>query len=252
MLDFNDAPSFLEKINALIDEALVQNHANETPRDYLGSSRLGVECQRALQYEFCHHPKDEDRGFSGKLLRIFQAGHVFEDLCIDWLKSAGIILQTCKDDGTQFGFSAAGGRIKGHVDGIVVDAPPSLGFSFPMLWECKSLNDKSWKDTVEKGVRVSKPVYATQMALYQAYMNPSIPGIYQNPCLFTAINKNTAELYHELVPFDAALAQTASDKGVLILKAIEAQELLPRCTKTPTHPACRICAWQDQCWGESP
>jgi hypothetical protein len=48
----------------------------------------------------------------------------------------------------------------------------------------------------------TKPVYAAQIALYQAYMESQIPGIATNPALFTAINKDTAELYFEWVPFN--------------------------------------------------
>jgi hypothetical protein len=50
-------------------------------------------------------------------------------------------------DGGQFGFSVAGGRIRGHVDGIFSDGPADLGLSFPMLWECKTMNDKNWRET---------------------------------------------------------------------------------------------------------
>jgi hypothetical protein len=49
---------------------------------------------------------------------------------------------------------------------------------------------------------LSKPVYAAQLAVYQAYMESSVAGLSANPALFTAINKDTAELHHELVPFD--------------------------------------------------
>jgi hypothetical protein len=99
--------------------------------------------------------------------------------------------------------------------------PPDLGMGFPAIWECKSLNAKSWRDTVKNGLKKSKPIYAVQVATYQAYMEGSIPGISKNPALFTAINKDTAEIYHELVPFDAALAQEASDRAVNLIRATE-------------------------------
>ena len=57
------------------------------------------------------------------------------------------------------------------------------GMAFPALWECKTMNDKSWRDTVKHGVSKSKPVYAAQMAIYQAYMEASIPGISANPAV---------------------------------------------------------------------
>ncbi len=79
-------------------------------------------------------------------------------------------------------------------------------------------------------------------------MEGLVPGICQNPALFTAINKDTAELYFELVPFDAALAQKASDRAVNILKASEAGEHLPRHTADPEHFECRFCAYRTRCW----
>ena len=79
-----------------------------------------------------------------------------------------------------------------------------------------------------------------------------MPGVSQNPALFTAINKDTAELYFEPVPFDSARAQKASDRAVNILRACDAQELLPRHTQDPTHFLCKFCAWQDRCWGGAP
>ena len=69
------------------------------------------------------------------------------------------------------------------------------------------MSDKSWRDTVKQGVTLSKPVYAAQMAVYQAYMEASVPGISSNPALFTAINKDSEEIWFELVPFDGGLAQ---------------------------------------------
>ncbi len=250
MLDFNHQPTLAEKITVLIDQTIVEKDKQQTPRQYLGASRLGVICERALQYEYLHTPKDESRDFNGQTLRIFQAGHVFEDLIIDWLREAGFDLYTQKKDGYQFGFSVANGRIKGHVDGVFNDGPDEIGMRYPALWECKSLNNKSWKDTVKRGVAVSKPVYAAQMAIYQAYMETAIPGISQNPALFTAINKDTAELYFELVPFDASLAKKMSDKAVRILSACDAGELLPRMTRDPSHFECKFCSWQDRCWQE--
>ncbi|MBF0153233.1 MAG: hypothetical protein HQL64_05785, partial [Magnetococcales bacterium] len=87
-----------------------------------------------------------------------------------------------------------------------------------------------------------------QIATYQAYMETAVPGITVNPALFTAINKNTAELHFELVPFDAALAQRMTDRAVRILQATEAQELLPRISRESTHFECRMCSFQDRCW----
>jgi hypothetical protein len=125
--------------------------------------------------------------------------------------------------------------------------------AYPALWENKALGVSSWKDVVKRGMVLSKPVYAAQLALYQAYMD--LPA----PALFTALNRDTWEIHCELVPFDAALAQTMSDRAVLVVQASAAQELLPRAVAERTSVVCRggktiggwhgLCSWQDRCWG---
>ena len=252
MLDYNQRPGIAERVNAAIDAALIAEREATPSRTHLGASRLGHACERALQFEFAGAPKDEGADFGGQTLRIFEIGHQLEDLAIRWLRAAGLDLYTRKGnrpDGEQFGFSVAGGRIRGHVDGIIDDAPAALGLHTPALWECKTMNAKNWRACVQDGVAVAKPVYAAQIALYQAYMEGTIPGISTNPALFTAINKDTAELHHELVPFDAGFAQRMSDRGVRILQSTDAGELLPRIATNRDFFECRFCAWAARCWG---
>ncbi len=248
MLDFNHRPGIAERINTAVDAALEAERASTPARDYLGASRLGKPCERALQFEFAHAPKDEGQEFSGRSLRIFAIGHALEDLAIKWLRAAGLDLATRKRDGGQFGFSVASGRIRGHVDGIIMGAPAAMGLRTPCLWECKTMNAKNWRETVAKGMTVAKPVYAAQIALYQAYMEASVPDLPANPALFTAINKDTAELHHEIVSFDADLAQRMSDRAVRILRATDAGDLLPRIATSRDFFECRFCPWAERCW----
>ena len=252
MLDYNHTRSFAELLNNEVDAALTTENSTRAPRDYLGGSRVGHACERALQFEFAGAPKDDGADFSGQTLRIFAIGHALEDLAIQWLRAAGIDLYTRKGNdpnGEQFGFSVAGGRIRGHVDDIIAAAPEALKLGVPALWECKTMNAKNWRACVKDGVVVAKPIYAAQIALYQAYMDGTVPGLASNPALFTAINKDTAELHHELVPFNADLAQRMSDRAVRILQATDAGELLPRIARERDHFECRICPWANRCWG---
>ena len=174
------------RLNALIDAALVAPPRAAPPRDYLGASRIGEPCARALVYEVTQTRKDEGKEFDGSILRIFAAGHVFEALSIRWLRAAGFDLRTRNRAGEQFGFAIAGGRIRGHVDGVIV-AGPDVGIAWPALWEHKALNARSWTDLVKRGLRASKPVYFGQVQLYMAYTD-------LERCLFTAMNKDSQEL----------------------------------------------------------
>jgi len=255
MLDFNHTQSFAERLNDVIDRSLQSENAATPRREYLGGSRIGHSCERALQFEYAGAPKDEGSDFSGKTLRIFSIGHALEYLVVSWLRKAGLELFTRKGnnpDGEQFGFKVANDSIRGHVDGIINSAPEALNLGVPALWECKTMNAKNWRETVKHGVCASKPVYAAQIALYQAYMDSSVPGLAKNPALFTAINKDTAELHHELVPFNADLAQRMSDRAVRILSACDADELLPRITRDRDHFECRMCSYANRCWSIEP
>jgi len=238
------APPVGNRINALIDAALIDRNRRQAPRDYLGGSRIGEPCARKLAYEYIHADVDIGKGFDGRTLRIFDAGHQFETLSIRWLRAAGFDLRTHRRDGEQFGFTAANGRIRGHIDGVIVGGP-DVGVDWPVLWEHKALNAKSWSDTVRRGVRLSKPVYYAQLQLYMAYME-------LETALFTVLNKDSQELHHELVALDVVAAQALSDKAVEVIQAAELGELPPRIAASPDFYLCRWCPYARRCWGDRP
>jgi hypothetical protein len=173
------------RINALIDAALEAQHRSKPARDYLGGSRIGEPCARRLAYEVTLTPADGGEQLDGRRLRIFDAGHALEDLTIRWLQAAGFDLRTRGRDGRQFGFSVAGGHLRGHIDGVIVTGP-DVGIVWPTLFEHKALKQSAWIDLVKHGLRHSKPVYFAQCQLYMAYMELEV-------ALFTAMNKD-AEL----------------------------------------------------------
>ena len=88
-----------------------------------------------------------------------------------------------------------------------------------------------------------KREHAAQIAVYQSYLT-----LHEHPALFTAVNADTMEIYAELIPFDAGLAQRMSDRAVKVIQATEAGELLPRSFAESTHFECRFCAWAERCW----
>jgi hypothetical protein len=171
------------------------------------------------------------------------------------MKLAGFDLRTRNENNEQFGFSIANGKVAGHVDGIIYAFPSQIAKDYASaaektrpgaawLWECKTLNNKSWNDTAKRGVLVSKPLYFAQVQLYMAYMS-----LDENPCLFTALNKDTSELYHELIPFDAETAQRYSDRAVQIIKATENAEMLPCVSSDSSFYKCKMCGFRNECFG---
>jgi hypothetical protein len=234
------ADQMATQLNDLIDAALVAADRAKPPRNYLGASRIGEPCARKLVYEYTQAPKDDGKEFEGAILRIFDAGHQLEDLCIRWLRAAGFDLRTRNRSGEQFGFAIADGRIRGHIDGVVVDGP-DIGVVWPALWEHKALGQKSWNDVVKRGVKIARPIYFAQVQLYMAYMQLPI-------ALFTATNRDSLTLYHEIVPFDAAEAQALSDKAVAVIRAAEVGEPMPRIAAAPDFHLCRTCEYAKRCW----
>lgn len=234
------APSVADRVNALIDAALIDRNRRQAPREYLGGSRIGEPCARKLAYEYAHSAVDPGKAFDGRTLRIFDVGHEFEALSIRWLRAAGFDLRTQRSDGEQFGFVTANGRIRGHIDGVIVGGP-NVGVTWPALWEHKALNTKSWSDTVRRGVQVSKPVYYAQLQIYMAYME-------LQAVLFTVLNKDSQEFHHEVVVFDVHAAQALSDKAVEVIQAAETGELPPRIAASPDFHLCRWCAYAGRCW----
>ena len=243
-------PSITAAVNAAINAMLVARNRNQPPRNYVSTSGLGRECLRQIQYDYIGVQKDEGAEFEPRTLRIFESGHRGEDVVAAWLRAAGFDLRTHDRRGKQFGFSQLAGRFRGHIDGCLVAGPVAM--IYPALWEHKTLGAGSWKDVVKKGVALSKPVYAAQIALYQTYLDLAAPA------LFTALNRDTWELHAELVPLDLALAQRMSDRAVTVVRASDAHELLTRAAQDRSSAICRggvtagvwngTCAWSERCW----
>ena len=142
-------------------------------------------------------------------------------------------------------FEAAGGLFRGHADGILVSGPQLPDLIYPAIWEHKALKAKSWRAIERDGLSGLYETYAAQVAIYQAYLDCT------NPALFTVLNADTCERLNFLVPFDAQLAQTTSDRAVAVIEATRAGELLPRVTEDPEDWRCRMCSHRNRCWGNA-
>lgn len=237
-----EAPNPLSHaVIAALDQAMLTKRSQQTRRPYLGASMWGDSCERKLGYVYHNTPIDEGRGFSPEILRVFDMGHDGEDRTAEYLRLAGFELLTHTEENKQFGFVAGDGKLKGHIDGVIMSGPEIPGLVYPVLWENKELNDKSWTDTTRNGVKKSKPVYYAQAQTYMAYME--LP----NGTLFTTKNRNTGAVYVELLPFDPRAAQELSDKAVRVVQT-QAPEELARCTSDQADFRCKFCDYQKTCW----
>lgn len=231
-------------LTQIIDKKMIQDYFKGEKRGYLGASSIGDECARRIQYQLWH----KKHQIKASTIRTFNIGHVLEDLVAKWLIDVGFGLQTRNAENKQFGFSTADGKFSGHVDGLIFSCSPDLEEALgvkdcplPWLWETKTMNAKSWKETQKAGVFATKYQYYVQVQVYMAYLDLDC-------CLFTALNKDTSELYFETIKLDAEIAQRYSDRAVEIIKATENNELLPRIAKDPNFFICKMCKYHEECW----
>lgn len=241
VLDLNrtniSSSDFSLAMNEALDAAALLEE-REQRRTYLGASSIGSECLRKVQFDW-----KRDSVHAARTKRIFNRGHASEEKIAKSFAQAGFRIER----GTPAtGFSAANDLFKGHCDGIIVDGPAIPGLAYPCLWENKCLGSSGWKKIEKYGLKSAYPVYYDQCQLYQAYL-----GLAQNPALFTAENADTCHMLFLTVPFDAAAAQAASDRAVLVLRATEAGEMLDRIASKPDDWRCKMCSHKDFCWSQS-
>ena len=228
-----------EKFSKIIDDSMMAVDQQKVRRKYLGASRWGHHCDRALAYEFHGLAKDEGKGFKGKTLRIFDMGHDGEERMAEYLKTAGFAITTHGPDGNQIGFSLNDGMLKGHVDGIIYNGP-DMGLAWPALWENKALGDSSFSKVSKNGIKEANNTYFVQAQVYMTYTNTKW-------CLFTCINRDTGEVYAEIIMSDSAVALSARDRAVRIISS-EKPEEMPRCTTDMNDRRCKWCDYSARCW----
>lgn len=199
-------------------------------RTYLGASVIGDECSRKLWYAFrwAHEPER----FDGRKLSIFTSGHLWEDRLVGLLQGAGLEVDAIDPTtGEQFAIRFAGGHAGGHTDGKargVPDAPKTVH-----VLECKSHNDKSFKELKRLRVKAAKPAHYAQM---QTYMHHQ--GLER--ALYVAVNKNDDDLYIERVEYDPAYAHQLVAKAERI---VQAEAAPPRAFEDPASKLAWGCSY---------
>lgn len=214
----------LDKIDSYLQESI----KHKQQRDYMGASILGKECDRQLWYEYKEPIANQD----ARVERIFHFGHLLESYVISLLKNSGFVVH--HDDGSgQYGFKDE--EIAGHVDGVIIIEDE------PHLLEIKSASDKRFAEMVKKGVKLSDPVYYTQMQVYMKYME-------LDKGLFVAINKNDCAIHSEVIEYDPIEAEASVDRGKSIARMTE---LPDRKYKSPAFLGCKFCNYKEKCWKET-
>jgi hypothetical protein len=238
MLDLNRANFAESPISLAINELIERAEPHEeNVRQYLGASAIGSECLRRIQFDWLCTPE-----LMSRTRDIFRRGHLLEELSRQHFIRGGFTFAPAE----RVRFSAVAGLFRGHADGILIGGPALPGVGYPCVWEHKALNDRNWRAIEREGLEKSFAHYVAQVALYQAYL-----GATTHPAIFTALNANTCERVHLLLPFDAERAQAASDRAVRVIEATRVGELLPRLTDDRSDWRCRMCSHLARCWGAS-
>lgn len=197
-------------------------------RTHLGASVIGGECGRAIWYGFRWFTKPN---FSGRLLRLFNRGHLEEGRVIASLLTIGVQIYQQDENGKQFRISDVGGHFGGSGDGVAVGIP-DLPDGTPCLLEFKTHNDKSFKKMVTEGVRSAKFEHYVQMNVYMRKMGIPV-------ALYCAVNKNDDDYHMEIVHLDTIIADQFVDRARTIIMMKEAP------TKVNNSPGWFECKWCD-------
>lgn len=219
-------------------------------RPHLGASILGDTCARKIWLGFHWATKGN---FEGRILRLFNRGHLEEGRIIALLLMIGCEVWQQDANGKQFRISWADGHCGGSGDGVGKGLP-DLEPDMPFINEYKTHGEKSfielagklpdWRKYVAgkgkftgKGVKVAKPEHYTQMQLYMRKM--SIPV-----ALYVAVNKNTDDLYMEIIYLNPEYADQYLDRGENIVQMEKAPK---RINSSPGFFLCRFCDQRPVC-----
>lgn len=221
-----DISQHTDQVVAAIYEQYEKRGESEKARTYLGASVIGKECKRALWYAFRWATLEK---FDGRMLRLFQTGHLEEPRMVADLRSIGATVYDVNPaDGKQFGFIGHGGHARGHMDGCAKGIPTG-GQKWHVL-EFKTHSAKSFATLKKDGVKKAKPEHYAQMTWYMGKSG-------MDRALYLAKNKDTDELYSERIEFDRVFFEQIEAKFDGIIFAAEPP------AKISDDPKFFICNW---------
>ena len=210
------------KLTSLIQK--YQEKIEDDVRDYIGASSIGSDCLRQIWYQL--------KGVKGeaiptKFKRTWAIGNRLEGLIIEWVREAGIKVQT-----DSYTYTAQDmPYFQGHFDGIITYRKKKS------ILEIKTAKDASFKVFVNKGLKVWNTQYYAQV---QSYMGMS--RIYSAYIL--VLNKDNSDLFDEFVTFDSDYYEALKLKARMIYVSVEEP---PRINSSPMFYKCKMCKFIKVC-----
>jgi hypothetical protein len=210
----------------------------------LGASIIGQPCERKLWYSFRQLAK---RQVAGRLLRLFETGHLEEPRFIRELRGIGCtVIEKDATTGQQFEFTALGGHFVCHPDAVAIGIPEA-----PKTWhicEFKTMggteteSSKDFEKVSKEGVQKAKPEHYAQMMCGMGLAE-------LDRALYLAKKKATDELYGERVRYDVSVFKGLMDRAERIIRSTNPLE---RCAQRSDDFRCRFCEYAELCWGTGP
>ena len=240
------APGKRAELSRLIAQDIdryCQDTYNDGHRNHLGASLIGHECSRYLWNVFRWLSAE---AFSGRVLRLFQRGHLEEARFTEYLVGIGAQVVEFQPDADgnenkgaqQYRIKAVMGHFGGSLDGQIL-LPERYGVPFGMLSEYKTKGTGSGFTKLKKnGVKLEAPQHYAQMSMYgRAYG--------YKYALYMTVNKNDDDLHIEVVELDWVLGEELERKAYDI---ITAQVPPQKIAETPAYHKCKWCHFSDICF----
>lgn len=201
-------------------------------RSHLGASIVGRPCAREIWYSW-HWAKAS--AFDGRMLRLFNRGHLEEARFIAMLRLIGCQLWATGTDGKQLRIAGCNGHFGGSLDAVVLGLPENP--AVPHLAEFKTHSNKSFSSLKGEGVKQAKWEHYVQMQLYM-----HAQGLTE--ALYLAVNKDTDELFGELVSYEKETAERYLTRAQAV---IDSPEPPARISDKPSWYQCKFCSYSKMC-----
>lgn len=201
----------------------------------LGSSFIGEECIRQIWLDWRGFAREQ---FEGRILRLFETGHLQEARIVDDLRRAGFAVWDKQEDGSQYQFTDPSGHFITKVDGVIRDVPDS---DKPHVLEVKTHNKNSFSSLVKKGVQYAKPTHYAQMQISMA-----LGGFTR--ALYVAVCKDDEQFYVERIREDKDEQKKLQQK---IVKLTEARLRPAGISDDGSSFGCKFCSMKSVCTKET-
>lgn len=221
-----------------LQEAVLKSRSNTYDSVGISASLAGTECDRALWYTLRWATTEvfTDAAKFGT----FDAGNDAEVRLLDDLERIpGVEVVRVGLNGKQIKIYAVGGHVRGKLDAECVGLPEA-----PATWhvvECKSINDRGFKDVLKSGVEVAKPKHFAQLQIYMHTRG-------RERGLYLLRHRDSCQTYVERIRYDPVFCERLLDR---LRRIVDSPDAPSRIAEDPTKFPCVLCSHREVCHGSA-